>query len=188
MNRNKETYCFWCKKPMLQRIDTYKRQVKLYGHNCCKRCFGNEQSFKNARRLIMLSTNPFKGRRHNDTTRAILSNKAMGRTPWNKGIRKQKAPVIPGSINRWMAFKREIMTRDFSTCWKCGGKNRIEVHHIISKKRHPEFHYDESNCITLCYWCHKAFHKLYSRYTFEGYHTTEWLNIDRSLEDRVIFC
>ena len=172
---------------MIQRQDTYKRQMANYGHSCCKNCFGKEQSFKNARRLVMLTNNPFKGKKHTEQAKTLVSQSKIGRIPWNKGMKKKKPPITPGSINRWMEFKREIMNRDCGTCWKCGGKNRIEVHHMESKKRFPEHYYDPENCITLCYWCHKDFHKEFGRYTFEYYNTITWLNRGRSESERVFF-
>jgi len=173
---------------MAQRCDTYNRQMSNYGHTCCKNCFGNEQSFKNARRLAMLNNNPFKGKQHSAETKVKLSEGKKGSTPWNKGNKKAKKPIIPGSINKWMEFKRTIIDRDCSDCWKCGTKNRIEVHHMESKKRYPEHHYNQDNCITLCYWCHKDFHKEFGRYKFEYYNTITWLNRDRKESEKVFFC
>lgn len=134
---------------MNQRMETFARQSKKYGHTCCKNCFGKEQSFKDARSRVMITNNPFKGKKHSATSKAIVSQKATGRPAWNKGIRTRKRAIVPGSINKWMEFKRTIMERDCNSCWKCGGKNRIEVHHIVSKTRHPEFHYDPDAVITL---------------------------------------
>lgn len=172
---------------MSQRKETYVRQHGKYGHSCCKRCFGNEQSFKDARSRVMQANNPFKGKKHSEEAKRKLSEKAMGRPAWNKGMRKKKVPAIPGSINKWMNFKKTIIERD-GNCWKCGSNNRIEVHHMASKKRFPEFYYDEANCITLCYWCHKEFHKRYTIRFFNYEDTIEWLNEGREEKDRLIMC
>lgn len=188
MNPCVETSCFWCKKEMLQRDETFNRQIAKYGHTCCKHCFGKEQSFKDARSRVMTENNPFKGKTHSAEAKAKISQKATGRPGWNKGMRKAKRPVIPGSINRWMEFKRTIMDRDCNSCWRCGTKNRIEVHHLISKTRHPEYHYDPQAVITLCYWCHKEFHKEFTIKHFKSQDTAAWLNRDRSEADKVFFC
>jgi 5-methylcytosine-specific restriction endonuclease McrA len=172
---------------MFQRVDTFKRQMLNYGHSCCKNCFGKEQSFKDARKRVMAEHNSFKGKTHSEKAKKIIAQKATGRIAWNKGTGKKKPPIMPGSINKWIKFKREIVERDYSTCWKCGSKNRIEVHHIASKKRFPEFHYDEENCITLCYWCHKIFHKRFTIKKFAANDTINWLNEDRLPHERVIF-
>lgn len=171
---------------MDQRAETYNRQQLNYGHNCCKNCFGNEPSFKLARKRVMLFQNPFKGKKHTLETRDTLSKKAMGRPAWNKGIRKSKKAIIPGSINRWIKFKNQFLADFGDCCFKCSSINRLEVHHLASKKRFPAGHYREENCIALCYWCHKDFHKKYSRTKFEYRDTIEWLNEGREKKDFVI--
>lgn len=188
MMKHIDTNCFWCKKELHQRIDTFQRQSNRYGHSCCKRCFGNEQSFKDARKRVMLAENPFKGKTHSDTSKAKMSKSSIGKPAWNKGMRKKKRPVIPGSINKWMEFKKTILERDCHSCWKCGGKDRIECHHTVSKTRQPEHKYDPHVIITLCYWCHKEFHKEFTIRHFKSQDTLNWLNRDRSESDRVFFC
>jgi 5-methylcytosine-specific restriction endonuclease McrA len=185
---HESTLCFWCKKPMLQRIDTFARQSKNYGHSCCKKCFGNEPTFREARKRVMTTSNPFKGKTHTPESKEKMAQLATGRIPWNKGVYKKKRPIIPGSINRWMEFKRTIMERDCGTCWKCNTNNRIEVHHIVSKTRYPDTHYDEQNCITLCYWCHKDFHKRFTIKNFTPHDTYVFLNEGREEKDFVFFC
>lgn len=188
MNRHKEAICFWCKKEMNQRIETYNRQLSNYGHSCCKKCFGKEPTFKAARSRVMSNTNPFKGKKHTEDAKLIIAKSRFGKPPWNKGIRKKKKPIIPGSINRWIKLKNEILERDCKKCWKCESNQRLEVHHIVSKTRYPELYYDELNCITLCHWCHKEFHKRFSRYSFQPQHTIKWLNEGREPKDFVVLC
>lgn len=64
----------------------------------------------------------------------------------------------------WADWKIKILRRDKYTCQDCGTLEKdlklnvgLEVHHIkpISKGG-AEF--DEDNCITLCYLCHKKRH------------------------------
>ena len=51
-------------------------------------------------------------------------------------------------------FRQKILKRDNYECVKCGCKNRLQVHHIISRKERPDLITDEDNCITLCIVCH----------------------------------
>lgn len=51
-------------------------------------------------------------------------------------------------------FRETILKRDNYTCQKCGAKNRLQVHHIKSRKEYPELIMDADNCITLCITCH----------------------------------
>lgn len=51
-------------------------------------------------------------------------------------------------------FRQKILQRDNFTCQECGSKNRLQVHHIQSRKLRPDLIMDENNCITLCIVCH----------------------------------
>lgn len=73
---------------MNQRQDTYKRQMAKYGHNCCKKCFGKEQSFRDARSRVMTESNHFRGKAHSAKTKALLSKLKSGAKAWNKGLTK----------------------------------------------------------------------------------------------------
>lgn len=42
------------------------------------------------RRKMMLERNPMKGKNHTEETRRKISEKAMGRIPWNKGLKNGK--------------------------------------------------------------------------------------------------
>lgn len=183
-----DTYCHWCTKYMLQRIDTYMRQMNNYGHNCCKNCFGKEQSFKDGRKKAMTENNHFRGKHHTEESKKVMAEKAIGRPAWNKGIRKRKKPIIPGSINKWMEFKNQFLKDFGSECLKCGTKNRLEVHHIASKTKFPDTYYNERNCIALCHWCHKDFHKKYTIRSFKPEDTMNWLNEGREKKDYIILC
>jgi hypothetical protein len=99
-----------------------------------------------------------------------------GITPWNKG---KKMPQITGENNylwikdrttlkRYSEVSRErgspahhywskmVKERDLNRCKinnaDCDG--RIESHHILSWKEHPELRYDVNNGITLCHFHH----------------------------------
>lgn len=62
---------------------------------------------------------------------------------------------LPPSIG-WGVFRNTIIKRDEWMCVSCGG-NAIppEVHHILPLK-HGGDQFDEMNCVTLCYGCHKV--------------------------------
>lgn len=91
---------------MQQRIDTYTRQQYRYGHNCCKHCFGKEASFKEARRMVMLTNNPFKGKTHTQETKAIIANAATGRSSWNVGLTKYTSDLIKMAGEKSSVFKK----------------------------------------------------------------------------------
>lgn len=106
-------------------------------------------------------------------------NSKKGITTWNKGLIVDQYPNGPPNrprhdfttctlhemMNsaRYKRFKHKIYKRDNFTCQECGDRNhigrgkriRLECHHIISLKEDPSLIFDETNCITLCYACHR---------------------------------
>lgn len=98
---------------------------------------------------------------------------AYGKAPWNKG---RKSPETSGENNhRWIADRTKLKTdrkqaydgrykdwikqvriRDEGRCRigniDCCG--RLETHHILSWRDHPELRYDVNNGITLCHYHH----------------------------------
>lgn len=100
--------------------------------------------------------------------------KLKGKNPWNKGI---KRPDMSGEKHpNWVkdrtklkryqqderrssiyvTWRNSVKKRDNFKCKisnsECEGK--LEVHHILGFKDHPELRYDINNGITLCYFHH----------------------------------
>ncbi len=226
-----KTNCHYCKKDLLQFYNVYKNQLKLYGHNRCKKCFSNLSEFKEQRKEIMLTNNPFKGKQHSIETRKILSEKRKGKSSWNKGLTKEtdsrvlknglgtsktkklNVENISGVnnpnykhgkakdnlrfaglskhewINKYLPFRMTVLTRDCFGCWKCNNifsPKQLQVHHLVSKAKHPEYLYDEMSCITLCKECHKEFHKRYTTTKFTPENAKTWLNENRLPHEKII--
>ena len=65
-------------------------------------------------------------------------------------------------IKENVIWRNEIFKRDNFTCYKChqyGGK--LEAHHLNGYNWDKENRFNIDNGITLCYKCHKEFHKIY---------------------------
>ena len=69
-----------------------------------------------------------------------------------KYVKRQQADIIKDK--EYALFRLNILKRDNYTCKECGSKERLQVHHIKSRKDYPELIMDENNCITLCITCH----------------------------------
>ena len=61
-----------------------------------------------------------------------------------------------GSTRRWRKLRSYVLWRDGGRCQRCGGKERLECHHIIPRTAGgldiP------SNCRMLCLLCHDSLH------------------------------
>lgn len=62
---------------------------------------------------------------------------------------------------RWREKRSQIIRRDRYVCQRCFIKYKVintdelTVHHILSRKNHPELMYEDSNLICLCATCNK---------------------------------
>ena len=57
-------------------------------------------------------------------------------------------------------FVKSVLARDNYTCFCCNKQygNMMEVHHLFGYSGFPKYRLDQSQAITLCKNCHKAFH------------------------------
>lgn len=58
-----------------------------------------------------------------------------------------------------LSWRNRVILNDNLKCRKCGDSFGLEAHHIYSYKQEPDLRFDPNNGITLCYFCHKEFHK-----------------------------
>lgn len=56
---------------------------------------------------------------------------------------------------KWKECRRIVLRRDNYKCKKCGGRRKLQVHHIVRWADSPSLRYDINNCITLCRSCHQ---------------------------------
>lgn len=116
------------------------------------------------------------GYRFTDEQRKKLSTSHLGQVAWNKGIewlefRGEKHPRWVFDRNKLQKYgndnqdrrssayrywRQQVWLRDNFACKianpDCSG--RIEAHHILSYREHPELRYEINNGITLCHFHH----------------------------------
>lgn len=123
--------------------------------------------------------NPFKGKRHTEETRQIMSEKASVPKPWLRGKRngmygatgENNPNYKDGSsperqrlyaMGKGKAFLRAILKRDGYTCQRCGaaheGGRSLHVHHIKPWAGNESLRFDQTNVIVLCKPCHSWVH------------------------------
>lgn len=90
---------------------------------------------------------------------------------WNPNLtdeeRDKGRNIDREKLNKWRSL---VHKRDTYTCQVCKKKNhgKIQVHHLLSYRKYPQFRFDVSNGITLCIDCHKEFHHKFSYSNFTG--------------------
>lgn len=50
----------------------------------------------------------------------------------------------------WPRFRRDYAKKQPKICSLCGGKKRVQLHHILPFHKYPELELDENNVIWLC--------------------------------------
>ena len=58
----------------------------------------------------------------------------------------------------WFKTRKRVKKRDGNKCVLTGSTERLEVHHIISAKTHPELAFEDWNCTTIASWVHRMYH------------------------------
>lgn len=70
-------------------------------------------------------------------------------------------------------LRKEVLKRDKNTCKLCNKKFKkrwLQVHHIFMWSKAVHMRFDSTNCISLCWKCHKEIkgkEHLYQRYFLE---------------------
>lgn len=84
--------------------------------------------------------NSFFNKKHKLKTKKIISQKQIGRIPWNKGIRvlgigEDSLIFQIRNLKENFDWRQKVLQRDSYTCQSCFSKRNLEVHH---KKRFSE--------------------------------------------------
>ena len=100
-----------------------------------------------------------------------------------------KHPLGTARSPKWPAARKAHLEK-FPTCAVCGGKEKLEVHHIRPFHLHPDLELDPSNFITLCESgggglnCHLAFGHLGSFKSYNADVETDALVWSHKIETR----
>lgn len=98
-----------------------------------------------------------------------LSERMSGtNSPNYKHDRTDEERVKQRKYPAYIKWRESVYQRDDYTCVNCGRRGcTINAHHIYSYIKFPELRTDVRNGITLCYECHRRFHKAFGISSFE---------------------
>lgn len=82
-----------------------------------------------------------------------------GSNAYNYNPNRKEDERFRGS-NEYKTFVRSVLARDNYTCQCCGKQSEadMEVHHLYGYAGFPEYRIDQTQSLSLCVNCHKAFH------------------------------
>lgn len=80
--------------------------------------------------------------------------KAQGHWNWKGGITYRNLADKP-----YILWRNSVLKRDGYKCFECESQKNLEVHHIKSWLKFPNFRYKTSNGQTLCQVCHYKKHR-----------------------------
>lgn len=171
--------------PKPQNLKAYWTTERKKAHGALMR---NSEAYYKSRSRIDISgeKNGMFGKKHSEATRKKMSLARIGKlgpnaTAW-KGGRMSLVRRVKSVIHHRFNWYFRVYQRDQFKCTKCGGKRKLEAHHVISISRliHDLCHNqafgseeekiewlaardeirdpDLRNGITLCRQCHKQEH------------------------------
>ena len=68
--------------------------------------------------------------------------------------RYHRYSAVVRARKQWKAVRHAALKRDAFKCTECGGRGRLECHHVKPVRTHPLLAYELSNVVTLCVACH----------------------------------
>lgn len=78
---------------------------------------------------------------------------------WNPNLTDEER-LIKRKTPEYSEWRRKVFERDEYKCIKCRGRgSSLNAHHILNHSEHTDLRLDINNGVTLCYECHKEFHK-----------------------------
>lgn len=82
-----------------------------------------------------------------------------GTNAWNYNPNRNENEKFRDS-KEYKTFVKNVLARDNYTCQCCGKKSEadMEVHHLYGYAKFPEYRIDQTQALSLCVNCHKAFH------------------------------
>jgi len=76
---------------------------------------------------------------------------------WKGGTSKFRKKFMTAS--RYYLWRRAVLGIGKNKCALCGGKTRLQAHHIFSFKDYPELRLCVGNGVVLCLGCHWFIHR-----------------------------
>ena len=162
-------------------LQSHSEETKKKISNSMK---GKERSDEHRKNLSIA----FTGRKHTDATKKKLSDYFKKHCTIGRGENNPNYKHGNGYINemdkvrksiQYIIWRNAIYSKNGFICQKCknlGGK--LVAHHIQNFAQWPELRFAIDNGITLCWNCHKKFHKKYGNRNNNQEQIKEFISIN----------
>lgn len=100
---------------------------------------------------------------------------------WNKDLSDKERQIRNKNfrhIDGYSDFIKQVLFLSNYTCFICGNKNDLEVHHLDGYEWCKEKRTDISNGICLCKKCHQIFHSIYGYKKNTRQQFEEWIGTE----------
>jgi hypothetical protein len=104
---------------------------------------------------------------------------SQGESHWNYTGKSSRKEQTKRHWVKYQTWRYAVMARDNRTCLKCGGSNRVTVHHKNNWSRFPDQRFDVANGVCLCKDCHWSFHRKYGHKFCTAEMLDEWLTMSQ---------
>jgi len=148
-----EKICLQCNK-------VYKKGYHESKANWSKRKYCSINCIEHPKRYMPKFIPDNKGRKHTEETIKKNSESKLGEKHWRWISDRTKLKRFIGDEQRrssaYNEWRKQVRIRDGYKC-RINNKDcvrKIESHHILSWKEHPELRFDVNNGITLCHFHH----------------------------------
>lgn len=167
--------CLSCSKEIELTPSSIRAGRKCCSHACSKKYVWSKPEYREHMSLVHKGNSPTNLEQIIGNSKLTHGNrdKQLGQTPWNKD---KTMPQISGEKHYLWISDRSLLKddhkdrggqlhREWSLSvknrdgWQCKIANgdcsgRLESHHILGWKSHPELRYEINNGITLCHYHH----------------------------------
>ena len=132
---------------------------------CSRECYLKDHKIENKERICPCCNKKFIAKASEDKYCSQECYNKDRYMPKGENHQNQKGGISKINDNRdsndYKEQRKQVYERDKYKCIKCGSKEKINAHHILSQKYYPEKRYDIDNGITLCEECHIKIHQKY---------------------------
>lgn len=97
-------------------------------------------------------------------------------TSYKEILHKAQSIISSDDSTSKKFWRDKVLMRDRFTCQKCGSREDLTCHHIMSQKQCTAFRWNVNNGITLCKSCHNEWNETHDHHSVSTRVFLKWLS------------